>query len=345
MNHSAFRWMAVFLAILLLAAPAALAKKGGGGKPGGDPPPPADPAIVYFSNGDLMVMNADGSNQTVVLADASSAYGLVDCSVSPDGTRVVFRGRIDGEGLYVIGLDGNGLTKILDNPPTRFSFHLKWSPAATPDGEEKIAFNMTALDMSTSDRRGNEVWVMNPDGSELQNLTDNDLRTEASPVWSADGTKLAVFFIELAEVVGGTVRTAAGLEILNLAADATGGIEIASTTTVLSETEDPDSLRMGALDWARDSNRLVFTQTPAGSDDRDLYIIDMDNPPTITRVTNTPDFDESECSWSPDDSRIVFRLRGYKKNAKLSGLHTISASGGTSTNLGAQAGQQPDWIR
>ena len=39
---------------------------GGGGKP---PPPPADPAIAYVDlrKNDLMVMNEDGSNQTLVL--------------------------------------------------------------------------------------------------------------------------------------------------------------------------------------------------------------------------------------------------------------------------------------
>ena len=197
-----------------------------------------------------------------------------------------------------------------------------------------------------SQRSGDtEIWVMNPDGSELTNLTDNDGRTEARPTWSPDGGKLAVFYIELVQVDGSWVRTAAGLEVLNLAADGAGGIEIASTTTILDETEDPDSFSMGALDWARTGNMLVFTQRPAGSDERDLFTIDMDAPSTITNITNTPSLDESEVSWSPDDSEIVFRLRGYKKESKQSGLWKIGSDGSGATNLDASSGEQADWLR
>lgn len=46
----------------------------------------------------------------------------------------------------------------------------------------KIAFD--------SDRSGNrEIWVMNADGTEKVNLTDN-LALDTSPVWSPDGTRI-----------------------------------------------------------------------------------------------------------------------------------------------------------
>ena len=52
-------------------------------------------------------------------------------------------------------------------------------------GSGKIAF--------TSDRDGDfEIYIMDPDGSGIQQLTDND-RWDMHPAWSPDGSKIAFF--------------------------------------------------------------------------------------------------------------------------------------------------------
>jgi hypothetical protein len=63
-------WIAVAVFALALGGGELLAGKGGngGGKPGGGEEPAPDPAIAYELGDDLYVMNADGSNVTLLLA-------------------------------------------------------------------------------------------------------------------------------------------------------------------------------------------------------------------------------------------------------------------------------------
>jgi Tol biopolymer transport system component len=240
----------------------------------------------------------------------------------------------------VVGVDGSGLARILADPPGHTTAYLAWSPGATPDGSEKIAFNVP-LDGQV----GNEVWVVNPDGTGLQNLTGTDLRTEVQPTWAPDAARLAVQFIDLAVSGGALVPTAAGLEIYDLAADGAGGIAIQAVETVFADVEHPEAVVFGDLDWARTGDVLAFSRTPAGGDLRDLWTIDLLDPAHPVQVTSTPTLDESHPSWSPDDGRLVFVQRGFKKEAKRTGLHTIRIDGTGLVNLGAPAGAGPEWAR
>lgn len=91
---------------------------------------------------------------------------------SPDGTQVVFRARIDGNSdIYVIGVDGTGLTRLTDDPA------FDGDPTWTPDG--RIVF--------LSERTGNyDIFVMNADGSNQTNLTNHPANDEYPDV-SPDG--------------------------------------------------------------------------------------------------------------------------------------------------------------
>jgi hypothetical protein len=73
--------------VLFLGAPGWAQKK----RPS-PPPPPADPAIafsaLYKNHSDLMVMNADGSNQRAVVSKMMVYNDWPDWS--PDGKQLVF---------------------------------------------------------------------------------------------------------------------------------------------------------------------------------------------------------------------------------------------------------------
>ena len=57
--------------------------------------------------------------------------------------------------------------------------------AAFPGLNGKIAFTRQV------DNGNLQIWVMNHDGTEPTNLTDNTTYYESNPVWSPDGTRLA----------------------------------------------------------------------------------------------------------------------------------------------------------
>jgi len=94
--------------------------------------------------------------------------------VSPDGTTIVF--DLLGD-LYTVGIDG-GEAQALTNG-------LPWDmqPQYSPDGTA-IAF--------TSDRAGGDnVWVMDADGSNPRAVSNEDFRLLNSPTWSPDGEFIA----------------------------------------------------------------------------------------------------------------------------------------------------------
>ncbi len=94
----------------------------------------------------------------------------MDVDVSPDGKTIAF--TLLGD-IYTMGIAGG--------TPTRISEGLAWEvhPRFSPDGR-RIAF--------TSDRAGGDnIWIMNVDGGNKQQLTKEDFRLLNQPSWSPDG--------------------------------------------------------------------------------------------------------------------------------------------------------------
>ena len=98
---------------------------------------------------------------------------------SPDGQTIAFtRARSEAGGLFVIGLDGEGLTKVVDAELQ--PYRPRWSP----DGS-LIVFSSSA-DQAYS--KSANVWVVAPDGSGLRQLTHATGTEQAwAPDWSPDG--------------------------------------------------------------------------------------------------------------------------------------------------------------
>ena len=176
---------------------------------------------------------------------------------------------------------------------------------AAPDG--RIAFQ--------SDADGDwDIWTMNPDGSDLQNLTSEgetgDGWADAQPSWSPDGTRLAF----VSNRFGGT-------DIFVMGAD---GSDI--TRLTVNGEEDPDF----SPDWSPDGTRLVFAgertdEGPEFPDDLDIYVIDADG----SNETNITDGFESQegqyqwgdmdPDWSPVDDRLVFSSARIVEGADYEG--------------------------
>src|SRR3546814_3229025 len=94
--------------------------------------------------------------------------------VSPDGRTVAF--DLLGD-IYTIPITGGAATRIAAGIP------YEAQPRFSPDGS-KIAF--------TSDRGGGDnIWIMNADGSNRRQLTEEEFTLLNNPTWSPDGKYIA----------------------------------------------------------------------------------------------------------------------------------------------------------
>jgi imidazolonepropionase-like amidohydrolase/Tol biopolymer transport system component len=113
-----------------------------------------------------------GPKETVQIDTRTGTWMTVD--VSPDGKRIVF--DLLGD-LYTLPIEG-GEAKALTHS-IAWDMQARWSP----DGK-RIAYVSDA-------GGGDNIWVMNADGTEPKAVTKEDFRLLYEPVWSPDGRYIA----------------------------------------------------------------------------------------------------------------------------------------------------------
>jgi Tol biopolymer transport system component len=130
-----------------------------------------------FSNCDIWVMNADGSEKTQLTSTPVPVQETWP-AWSPDGTMITYTSNAEDvfQDVWVMNADGTNQTRLTMNKA--FDAFPEWSP----DGS-KIAF--------TSDRDAvDDIWVMDPDGSDPVRLTSGN-RIDERPDWSPDSARIA----------------------------------------------------------------------------------------------------------------------------------------------------------
>ncbi len=114
-----------------------------------------------FGDGDLFVMNADGTERRLVLATPEAKQAA---AWSPDGKQILFTGfdRSGGADVFVMDADGTHVRRLTE--PGASNIAAAWSP----DGS-KILF--------TRGPPGNaELLLMDADGSRERTISDDRFR-------------------------------------------------------------------------------------------------------------------------------------------------------------------------
>jgi Tol biopolymer transport system component len=155
------------------------------------------------------------------------------------------------------------------------------TPILPPGGNGKIAFR------SARDGNDSDIYVMDPDGSNLTNLTNNlfPFLPDSDPDWSPDGTKI-VFCVNVDEFSQDN--------IVVMDANGTNAVTLTHGSTEFAPV------------WSPDGKKIAFVSVRDGNSE--IYVMHADGSNQIN-LTNNPaadgPFGDGPC-WSPDGGKIAF---------------------------------------
>jgi Tol biopolymer transport system component len=218
----------------------------------------------------IFTATVDGKNVVRLTNDTEVMNGAANWS--PDGKQIVFATFLGGPGhIYVINADGSNRHAIADGS----------YPSWSPDGA-KILFVGQGLFGSCENYTCDQLYVVNPDGSQLTQLT-HFAASYVGPRWSPDGAKilcqrdLITYYVINDPLFGGTVFSDRGHAVFVMNADGSNQINI-------SNRPDSSSAYDVEADWqplfapANDPPPSVLGLS-AG-----LYLVTYPNPATVQIV-------------------------------------------------------------
>ncbi len=296
------------------------------------------------ATGEVWVMERDGSQQTR-LTNNAVFDGLP--AFSPDGERIAFTSRRESVGAQVndeIFLmdpkdddgDGNGdnLTRI-----TFTDTENEFQPAFSPEGD-RIAF--------TSSQNGNEIYVMDADGTNRVRLTDNAAR-DARPAFSPRGDRIA-FTSNRPGPDGFTDDEIYVMDAADTDGDGNGDnlTQITDNTTV-PVNDIPVLVNDTHANFSPDGEEVAFTSnrdSTALQQNDEIYLSNSDGSGTPTRLTNNPAVDEFP-AFSPDGKRLAFSSAREVGNYDIYKMH-VALEDPTSNNPvrltdNPEIDSKPDW--
>lgn len=255
-------------------------------------------------NGEIYIMNSDGSTQTRLTRAAGDDIAP---SQSRDGQFIVFESSRDGNAeIYLMNRDGSNERRFTRDTGT------------TRPTDKNPVFSPDSQTIAWSSARGGivNIWLMDATGDNQRRLTNESLGA-SNPVFSPDGTRIAY-----------VVRRSTGreLELRNLATNAV-------TTTSIRFLGEPDHLRFNMA-----GTRLIYSDQPTGAGGTPrLFVADLTNNtvssgPSASARNFDPDF-------SPTGNSIV-----WSAGSATPQIYVINEQGvnpGSLTSRGANT--DPDW--
>ncbi len=221
----------------------------------------------------------------LILASVIVFLGLTLLMVCFDAqARIAFVSHRDGNPeIYVMDINGGNQQNLTNNPRD------DWNPSWSPDGK-RIIFHSNREGHVIDGRPTYEIYVMDADGNNQQNLTNNP-NDDSSPSWSPDGKQI-VFASDREEPLR-------YFDIYVMDADGSNPQRI---------TNNPRDDRYPS--WSPDGERIAFSARREGHFENkfaityEIYVMNADGG-NQQRLTENRKNDWYP-SWSPDGKQIVF---------------------------------------
>ncbi|HVF46994.1 MAG TPA: winged helix-turn-helix domain-containing protein [Pyrinomonadaceae bacterium] len=245
--------------------------------------------IVLWTNqnGKAQIVRAKVEPYPSKLVLSDETAGLSSPRLAPDSRQVLYEARVEDRSLELrlTDLETNKTRTIFKTAPN-YPLDSQLAPAFSPDGG-RIVF---------TDRAGgnSEIFIINADGSNLQNLT-NDPLSDSNPVFLPDGNEI-IFVRDFygkshlyrMNVDGGNQRRVTEKE----------GYEMAPA-------------------FSPDGFYLAFAGDRQNADSRglDIFLLEFNNPANEKRLSARR-FHDTSAAFSPDGKRIAF-VGGADGNAEI----------------------------
>lgn len=308
------------------------------------------PSVSNVEGHSIYILYPDGNRETISPRFRSAST----VQVSPSLTDLAFKGTNPdhwnwGYELYVTDTNGNGLVQLTHQPDEPAVGGVSWSPNG-----EKLVFNGSLNDLRTT----SNIYIIDADGSDLTQITDNEGVNNHSPLWTNDGTKI-IFLRKKDSQYDIYSMNTDGSDLKNITKTpniseiviswAPDGSKIQYVVyeedMYIYYTIDPDGsnkkliLKSGndryGFSWSPDGSKIAYSQIFYGSDENvpaevdsgtDIYVMNADgsNPVQLTH-TEKIGFTNRVESWSPDGKYIVFSQYPWYTDAIS--IFTMNADG------------------
>jgi Tol biopolymer transport system component len=270
-----------------------------------------DPALDGLS---LWVAESDGSQQRRLTQDQANFSDW-----APDGNRIAFD-FINDTGVHIATIDPDGQHRTALTSAAGVQESPKWSPDGQSITYNGFPFPVDEANFSIS------IWVMDADGSDPRELTNNALDVE--PVFSPDGTKIAFGRI-IGDSPDGQLEA---IYVIN--SDGTGLREVVAPRAGL---EHPD--------WSPDGRLITFNvapESPAAADSGSILAIRPDGSGLRILQHATTRLKFFKAVWSPDGRQMLSGC--FDVEASIDRICTVSRGGRVSVVVGGpQRVNFPSW--
>ncbi len=210
---------------------------------------------------------------------------------APDGTKIVFESldKANKTSLWILDLTTSDVTSLFSSEQD--TLFTQWSPDS-----QRIAFWM----------ENSDTWVINSDGSNPQNLTEDFDNVDWLFAWSPDSQYLVV--------TSYPENTSSDIHGMSMWAVNVDSLE----KKMLAEVPIEDSIFWTS--WSSDGSKILYTQLRDVTKPSEIRLIDIESLESTTLVEGPYE----TANWSPDGSLISILSRDCETGYSILLLKTAT---------------------
>jgi TolB protein len=240
--------------------------------------------VAANGTSDVWVMNADGTGLKQLTSCTGVCNGAQEAKWSPDGSKILYDvadnpirpdGNATSVDLWIMHADGSHPVQITHTPlPTSIADN---APAWSPDGKQIIFARNHLVGQSYDDQA---LFLINPDGTGLKQVTPWGHLEAGNAQWSPDGTR--ILFQSFGSFPEGSIP-----QLYTILPDGTHLVQL----TTNERNYEPA--------WSPDGTKMIFAHRSSTGADQNAHVYEMNADGSgLVQITRNP-FWQRQPAWGP----------------------------------------------